>query len=268
MLGPLVAMVNYFGTFAFALHGARLIAWDKPHAVFKALIASFLCSFGGGLTRDLIILKCTPAILKSSDTLTVMLLTFIFYAGLHFFRLDHILAVYPIRDLLIIMDAAGAAVFIDAGVDTALAHGATGGTILLSGVITAIGGGIWGALLSGQHPLTVLRSAAGYRSIILVHTVLCMAGRALPGHMRGCFIVVLTVSCVVCCCILEEVISVEVLQKNVLPLEYRKRMETDLSPTAAQRFWSIVNPMRGRNANRVFFVYGGRRRLLRPIFAY
>lgn len=268
MLGPLVAMVNYFGTFAFALHGARLIAWDKPHAVFKALIASFLCSFGGGLTRDLIILKCTPAILKSSDTLTVMLLTFIFYAGLHFFRLDHILGVYPIRDMLIIMDAAGAAVFIDAGVDTALAHGAAGGTIFLSGVITAIGGGIWGALLSGQHPLTVLRSAAGYRSIILIHTVLCMAGRALPGHMRGCFIVVLTVSCVVCCCILEEVISVEVFQKNVLPLEYGKRTETYLSPTAAQRFWSIVNPMRGRNANRVFFVYGGRRRLLRPIFAY
>lgn len=268
MLGPLVAMVNYFGTFAFALHGARLVAWDKPHAVFKALIASFLCSFGGGLTRDLILLKCTPAILKSPDTLTVMLLTFIFYAGLYIFRLDHILETHPIRDLLIIMDAAGTAIFIDAGVDAALAHGAADGTILLSGVITAIGGGIWGALLSGQHPLTVLRSAVGYRSIILVHTVLCMAGRSLPGHMRGCFIAVLTVSCVVCCCILEEVISVEEHPQNAVLLEYGKRAETNLSPTSAQRFWSIVNPMRGRNTNRVFFVYGGRRRLLRPVFAY
>lgn len=268
MLEPLVAMVNYFGTVAFALQGARLIAWDKPHAVSKALIASFLCSFGGGLTRDLIILKCPPAILKSSDTLIVMLLTFIFYAWLRFFRLDHILTICPIRDLLIIMDAAGAAVFIDAGVDTALAHGAVGGTILLSGVITAIGGGIWGALLSGQHPLTVLQSAAGYRSIILVHTVLCMAGRALPGHMRGCFIVVLTVSCVFCCCMLEKVISVEVLSKNALSLEYGKCIEANLFTTVAQRFWSIVNPMHGRNTSRVFFVYGGRRRLLRPIFAY
>lgn len=268
MLKALVAILNYSGTFAFALHGARLVAWDKPHAVLKALIASFLCSFGGGLTRDLIILGCTPAILKSSDTLTVMILTFIFYAGLRFFRLDHILEIYPVKYLLIIMDASGVAVFIDAGVDMALAHGTTGVTILFSGVITAIGGGIWGALLSGQHPLTVLRSAAGYRCIILAHTVFCMSGRALPGHMRGCFIVILTMSCVVCCCVLEKMTSVKLLPQNVFPMEYGKRMGTHLSSTTAQRFWSIVNPMRGRNENRVFFVYGGRRRLLRPVFAY
>lgn len=268
MLKAFLTILNYSGTFAFALHGARLVAWDKPHAVFKALIASFLCSFGGGLTRDLIILGCTPAILKSSDTLTVMILTFIFYAGLRFFRLDHILEIYPVKYLLIIMDASGVAVFIDAGVDMALAHGTTGVTILFSGVITAIGGGIWGALLSGQHPLTVLRGAAGYRCIILAHTVFCMSGRALPGHMRGCFIVILTMSCVVCCCVLEKMTSVKLLPQNVFPMEYGKRMGTHLSSTTAQRFWSIVNPMRGRNENRVFFVYGGRRRLLRPVFAY
>lgn len=268
MLELLVVIVNYLGTFAFALHGAQLVNWDKPHAVFKALIASFLCSFGGGLTRDLIILKCTPAILKSPGMLTVMLVTFMFYATLNYFHLDNIFETYYIKYILTIMDAAGVTVFIDAGVTTAFAHGATRGMIFLSGVITAIGGGIWGTLISGQHPLLILQSAIGYRSIIVAHTAICIAGYALPNQTHKYFIMALMVSCVVCCCIREYIILLKNNSKSTISFRCRKKAKINLSLTSAQIFWSIVNPMRGVNTNKMFFVYGGKYRLFQYIFSY
>lgn len=262
MFEQFVCLANSVGTVAFALAGIQLIAWDKPHAWIKSLLTSFLCSFGGGLTRDVIILRCKPAILCSQDSLAIMLITFMVYGILHILGRTWIFEKPFVKFMLIIFDAAGVATFVCAGVDAARVCGATGGILLLSGVMTAIGGGIWAALASGQGIASILRAAFGYRLIVVTHALIYIVGNVSSSSTDYILVITLILTCITSCCIRNQLIHADEVN-HAYEMRNKQNLynKIGLSVSTAQLFWSIVNPTKGNHTYEVIFVYKGAKAL-------
>lgn len=251
-IGSLLQMFNHCGTIAFALSGVRLA--EDPECRQKPLLTAFLSAFGGGLTRDLILLQRRPALLDSQIDILITLFVFLLYTVLCRFQLIQLLNNRLVKILLFIFDAAGTAVFICAGVEAAIACGAGIDVVLFSGVLTAIGGGIWAAFAAGRALRTILQDAIGYRLIVLSY-----AGAYTFSHI--CFLrdaetldISLAVACVVCCYIRWRILgNIARSQREPFQRIWRSATTKNLFyKSRSQLFWSVVNPLRGRRTYRVF----------------
>lgn len=255
----LLQLFNHCGTFAFATSGVRL-AENENHWQ-KTILTTFLSAFGGGLTRDIILLQRKPALFDSQVDILITISVFLMYAALRRFQLLRHLDSRPAKRLLLLFDSAGTSVFICAGVEAAISCSTGSGVILLSGVLTAIGGGIWASFVAGQSPQTVLQSAIGYRFIVL-----CLSTAYTFGHLnflRNTEILDLSLVavCIVCCyarcMILESTVMSQ--QKN---LQQKRRMPSRKAlflQSRSQLFWSVVNPVQGARTYRVFRSPRGKR---------
>lgn len=186
------------------------------------------------------------------------------YAALRRFQLLRHLDSRPAKRLLLLFDSAGTSVFICAGVEAAISCSTGSGVILLSGVLTAIGGGIWASFVAGQSPQTVLQSAIGYRFIVL-----CLSTAYTFGHLnflRNTEILDLSLVavCIVCCyarcMILESTVMSQ--QKN---LQQKRRMPSRKAlflQSRSQLFWSVVNPLCGMRTYRIFRSPRGKRMVI------
>jgi uncharacterized membrane protein YeiH len=145
-------VLDLVGTFVFALSGA--IAGVKERLdLFGVLVLSFAAANAGGIMRDLLIGAVPPAAISDWRYLGVSLL-----AGLVVFlwfpRSERL---QKLRNLVMIFDAAGLAVFAVAGTQKALGYGLNPVMSALLGMLTGIGGGMLRDLLLAEIP-TVLRS--------------------------------------------------------------------------------------------------------------
>src|SRR4051794_8570817 len=165
----LVLAFDLAGTFVFALSGAMTAVRHRLD-VFGILVLSLAAATFGGIARDVLIGAVPPAALSDWRYVAVPLV-----AGLIvFFR-------YPsssrMRTPVLILDAAGLALFAVSGALKALAYGAPPLSAILLGVLTGVGGGLARDILVAEIP-TVLRAEL-YAVAALAGATLVVVGRAL-----------------------------------------------------------------------------------------
>jgi len=165
-------VLDLIGTFVFALSGG--VAGVKERLdLFGVLVLSFAAASAGGIMRDLLIGAVPPSAISDWRYLGVSLL-----AGLVvFFWFPRSERLHKLRNLVLIFDGAGLAVFAVAGTQKALGYGLNPVMAALLGMLTGIGGGMLRDILIAQVP-TVLRSEL-YAVAALAGAVVVVAGHVL-----------------------------------------------------------------------------------------
>jgi len=165
----LIVSLDLGGTFAFALSGA-MAGVRKRLDLFGVLLLACAASTTGGVVRDLLIGADPPAAFSDWRYFGVSLA-----AGLLSFGWAPIID--RLRQPVVLLDAAGLALFAVAGAQKSLASGADPILATLLGMLTAIGGGMARDLLLARIP-AVLRADL-YAVAALVGAGTVVAGNAI-----------------------------------------------------------------------------------------
>src|SRR5688572_17238572 len=148
MNSVLVSILDFIGTFAFAISGA-LVATRHRLDLFGVLVLAFAAAAAGGIARDVLLGATPPGSLVDWRYLAVStlagLLTFYWRAQ-----------VERMRNPVQLFDAAGLGLFAVIGAHKALAAGLGPVGAVMLGVLSGVGGGIARDMLVAQIP-SVLR---------------------------------------------------------------------------------------------------------------
>jgi uncharacterized membrane protein YeiH len=168
LISQFLIALDLVGTFAFALSGAVTGVKHKLD-LFGVLVLSFAAATAGGIVRDLLIGATPPAAITDPRYIGISLA-----AGLLTFYWFPIIV--RLRDSVLLLDAAGLALFAVSGALKALEAGLGPVAAVLLGMLTGIGGGIARDLLVAEVPV-VLRAD--------LYAVAALAGAALVvvGHL-------------------------------------------------------------------------------------
>jgi len=140
-----IAIIEAFGTFAFAISGA-IAAVKSRYDLFGILVLAFVTAIGGGTIRDLLIGNVPVSWLNNSiaiwSAVSGFALTVIFHK---WFK--------EIQKWIIFFDAAGLGVFTVMGIQVGLNADMGIGISITLGTITGCFGGVIRDVLSGSRPL-------------------------------------------------------------------------------------------------------------------
>ena len=180
MTSTFVMLLDFLGTFAFAISGA-LVAVRHRLDLFGVLVLSFAAAAAGGITRDVLLGATPPVALVDwrylGMALVAGLLTFYRHADVERFR-------KPVQ----VSDAVGLALFAVVGASKALTAGVGPVGAVLLGVLTGVGGGIVRDVLVAQVPAVLQREL--YAVAALAGAIVLVAGRmadlpAAPAAIAG-----------------------------------------------------------------------------------
>jgi uncharacterized membrane protein YeiH len=148
LIAGFLVVLDLTGTFVFALSGA-MIGVRHRLDLFGVLVLSFAAGNAGGLTRDLILGATPPPAISDWRYIGVSLV-----AGLLTFFCAPIIR--RLRSSVLVLDAAGLALFAVSGTLKALAVRLNPLGAMLLGVLTGVGGGMLRDVLVSEVP-AVLR---------------------------------------------------------------------------------------------------------------
>ena len=139
-----ITIIDYIGTFAFAISGIRLAA-AKNFDIFGAYVVGFVTAIGGGTLRDLL-LGLTPFWMEnvSYTIITAVALLFVIIFRKHLVRLDN---------TFFIFDAIGIGLFTVVGVERSLAESYPFWVNIIMGAITGAAGGMFRDIFINEVPL-------------------------------------------------------------------------------------------------------------------
>ncbi|MCM1178298.1 MAG: trimeric intracellular cation channel family protein [Clostridium sp.] len=139
-----IRLIDYIGTFAFAISGIRLAA-AKNFDIFGAYVVGFVTAVGGGTLRDLM-LDVTPFWMEQPSYVVITGLALLFVIG---FRK------YVVRfdNTFFIFDAIGIGLFTVVGVERSIAAGFPVWVNIIMGAITGAAGGMVRDVLINEVPL-------------------------------------------------------------------------------------------------------------------
>jgi uncharacterized membrane protein YeiH len=183
----LLIVLDLAGTLVFAVEGA-MAGLAGGLDVFGLLVVAFVTALGGGTMRDLLIGAVPPNSIRDWRYGGIA-----FAGGAAVFFLHYFVGRLP-GELLMVLDAAGLALFAVAGTEKALDYGVGEFAAALMGTITAVGGGTLRDVLLAQIPL-VLRADV-YATAALAGSLVLLAARRLGSGPRaaaalgagGCFV--------------------------------------------------------------------------------
>lgn len=165
----LLVTLDLVGTFVFAISGATTGVLHQLD-LFGVLVLSFIASTAGGMTRDVLLGAVPPAAISDWRYLGISLL-----AGFVTFFCCPLFA--RLRNIVLVFDGAGLAVFAVSGTQKALAYGLNPLMAALLGMLTGIGGGVARDLLVTEIP-SVLRTDF-YAVAALVGAIVVVIGHLL-----------------------------------------------------------------------------------------
>lgn len=157
----LVNIIEFLGTFAFAISGIRL-ASAKQFDWFGALVIGFVTATGGGTLRDLL-LGVTPFWMISSIYIVCTILALIFV--ICFKKL-----LVHLNNTFFWFDSIGLGLFVVVGVEKTIALGYEPWVVIAMGTITGIVGGILRDMLINEEPLVFTQE---------LYAVACIIGASL-----------------------------------------------------------------------------------------
>jgi uncharacterized membrane protein YeiH len=169
LIAGFLVVLDLVGTFVFALSGAMAGVRHRLD-LFGVLVLSFAAGNAGGLTRDLLLGATPPPGISDWRYIGVS-----FAAGLLTFFCAPIIR--RLRSSVLMLDAAGLALFAVSGTLKALAAGLNPVAAMLLGVLTGIGGGMLRDVLVSEVP-AVLRGEL-YASAALAGTAVVVLGHLL-----------------------------------------------------------------------------------------
>jgi len=139
-----IHLIDYAGTFAFAISGIRL-ASAKRFDWFGAYVVGLVTAIGGGTLRDLL-LDVTPFWMLQPSYLIVtgLALIFVILLGKLVIRL---------HNTFFIFDAIGLGLFVVVGIEKSLSAGFPFWVAILMGMITGSAGGIIRDIFINEEPL-------------------------------------------------------------------------------------------------------------------
>jgi uncharacterized membrane protein YeiH len=141
-----ILIADLIGTCLFAIEGA-LTAMQGGLDLLGILVIAFVAALGGGVVRDLLIGAVPPSAIR--DWRYPMLT---FAAGLFTFAFHAEVQAIPAW-CIIVLDAAGLALFAMAGVEKAIAYGIKPFVAMLMGTVTGVGGGVIRDILLARVPV-------------------------------------------------------------------------------------------------------------------
>lgn len=139
-----LTIIDYLGTFAFAISGIRL-ASAKRFDWFGAYVVGFVTAVGGGTIRDLL-LDVTPFWMLQASYLvvTAAALGFVILFGKYVIHLNN---------TFFIFDAIGLGLFAVVGIEKSIIHGYPMWVGIIMGTLTGAAGGVLRDTLINEVPL-------------------------------------------------------------------------------------------------------------------
>ncbi len=171
----LVVVLDLTGTAVFAIEGAQLAMQARLDLLGVAVVA-FVSALGGGILRDLLIGAAPPEAISSWRYPVIA-----FAAGAGAFAF-HVLAPGAPQFDVMIVDAAGLALFAVAGAEKALDFGVNPVAAVMMGVMTGCGGGVVRDILLNRIP-TILRTDF-YATAALAGALLLVIARRMGVNRR------------------------------------------------------------------------------------
>ena len=166
-------MVDHAGTVLFAMEGAfAAIAGNLDF--FGVMVVSFATALGGGVLRDVLIGATPPRAIRDWRYAVEA-----FTAGGAVFILHQFAQQIPSQPLMI-LDAAGLALFAVAGTQKALDYSIPPFIAILMGTITGVGGGAIRDILLMHVPIILYTDI--YATAALVGSAVMVLGRRLRLH--------------------------------------------------------------------------------------
>ncbi|MFJ2987617.1 trimeric intracellular cation channel family protein [Collimonas sp. NPDC087041] len=160
-----VLAADLAGTLVFAIEGA-LSAMRSNLDLLGVMVISFIAALGGGVIRDLLIGATPPNAIRDWRypvlTFCAGILTFVFHSTFQ--------ALPP--TLIMVLDAAGLALFAVAGVEKATQFGIRPFVAMLMGTVTGVGGGVVRDILLSRVPavlqVDIYATAAFFGAFVVV----------------------------------------------------------------------------------------------------
>lgn len=144
-----VLLIDFIGTFAFAISGATA-GVRKGLDLFGVLVLAFAAATAGGIARDVLLGATPPVAIVDARYFGISTL-----AGLlTFYRYE---AIERLRNPVQLFDAVGLALFAVVGASKAMAHGVGPVGAVMLGILTGIGGGMVRDVLVTQVPAVLQR---------------------------------------------------------------------------------------------------------------
>ncbi len=139
-----ITVIDYLGTFAFAISGIRLAA-AKNFDLFGAYVVGFVTAVGGGTLRD-VMLDVTPFWMEQPSyvIITALALVFVVIFRRQVVRLDN---------TFFIFDAIGIGLFTVVGVEKSISAGYPVWVNIIMGAITGAAGGMFRDIFINEVPL-------------------------------------------------------------------------------------------------------------------
>ncbi len=173
MTSAFVTLLDFIGTFAFAISGA-LVATRHRLDLFGVLVLSFAAATAGGILRDLVLGATPPVSMVDWRYLAVSTL-----AGLlTFYRHAQ---VERMRNPVQLFDAAGLGLFAVIGADKALTAGLGPVGAVMLGILSGVGGGIARDVLVAKIPSVLRRELYAVAALVGALVVVVGHALALPG---------------------------------------------------------------------------------------
>ncbi len=138
-------MLDFAGTFVFAISGVRLAA-EKKMDIFGALVIGIATAIGGGTIRDLL-LGSTP-VSWMQDTMYLYVIISAVIIGILFDRY-----IIELKNTLLIFDSVGLGIFTIGGMQKAFDFGLSAEYAIILGITTATAGGIIRDILANEVPV-------------------------------------------------------------------------------------------------------------------
>lgn len=164
----IVLVADLVGTAVFAVEGA-ISAMRSNLDLLGVMVISFIVALGGGVTRDLLI-GATPPNAVADWRYPVLAFAM---GGVAFVFHEQVLGWSG--STLIVLDAAGLALFAVAGAQKALNFGISPFVATLMGTITGVGGGVLRDIVLARVPLVLQEDL--YASSAFVGAVVLIVGR-------------------------------------------------------------------------------------------
>lgn len=158
-MSTFVQVLDFIGTFAFAISGVQL-ASQKRFDWFGAYVVGFVTAIGGGTLRD-ILLNVTPAWMTNPIYVIctgMALLSVICFGRFVFLRM---------KNMVFLFDTIGLALFTVVGMGKSLSMGYPYWTAIIMGCMTGAAGGMIRDVLSNEIPLIFQKD---------IYAMACVAG--------------------------------------------------------------------------------------------
>lgn len=164
-----VDIIEFLGTFAFAISGIRL-ASAKKFDLFGAFVIGFVTAIGGGTLRDLFI-NVTPFWMENPVYLWATLLALLFVIIFHH-------QLIRLNNTFFLFDSIGLGLFVVVGVEKSLALGYDPWVAVIMGTITGSVGGMIRDVLINEIPLIFRKEIYALACVIggIVFTLLLSTG--------------------------------------------------------------------------------------------